>query len=79
MDNDIYQRFKNQLGRNEEGWYESNIMWKQFSPALPSNKTGNLGRLKSLLRKMGKDLKLLQQYDKIIQEQLKDDIVERLR
>ena len=78
MDNDIYQRFKDQLGRNEERWYESNIMWKQFSPALPSNKTGNLGRLRSLLRKMGKDLKLLQRYDKIIQEQLKDDIVERV-
>ena len=78
MDNDIYQRFKDQLERNEEGWYESNIMWKQFSTAFPSNKTGNLGRLRSLLRKMGKDLKLLQQYDKIIQEQLKDDIVERV-
>ena len=21
MDNDIYQRFKDQLGRNEEGWH----------------------------------------------------------
>ena len=58
-DNDIYQRFKDQLGRNEEGWYETNIMWKQFSPALPSNKTGSFGRLGSLLRKLRKDPKLL--------------------
>ena len=36
MDNDIYKRFMDQLGRNEKGWYETNIMWKQFSPALPS-------------------------------------------
>ena len=61
--NDIYQRFKDRLGRNEEGWYETSIMWKQFSPALPSNKTGCLGRLGSLLRKLRKDPKLLQQYD----------------
>ena len=58
-DNDIYQRFKDQLGRNEEGWYETNIIWKQFSPALPSNKTGSFGRLGSLLRKLRKDPKLL--------------------
>ena len=55
MDNDIYQRFKDKLGRNEEGWYETNIMWKQFSPALPSNKTGSLGQLGNLLKKMRKD------------------------
>ena len=51
-------------------------MWKQFSSALPSNKTGSYGRLGSLLRKMRKDPKLLQQYDQIIRDQLKDGIVE---
>ena len=59
VDNDIYQRFKGQLGRNEEGWYETNIMWKEFIPALPSNKTRSLGRLGSLLKKLRKDPKLL--------------------
>ena len=59
VENDIYQRFKGQLGRNEEGWYETNIMWKEFSPALPSNKTRSLGRLGSLLKKLKKDPKLL--------------------
>ena len=43
MDNDIYQRLKDQLRRNEEGWYEINILYKQFSPVLPSNKTRVLG------------------------------------
>ena len=78
LDNDIYQRFKDQLGKNEEGWYETNIMWKQFSPALPSNKTGSLGRLGSLLRKLRKAPKLLQQCDQIMRDQLNDDIVERV-
>ena len=59
VENDIYQRFKGQLGRNEEGWYETNIMWKEFSPALPSNKTRSLGQLGSLLKKLRKDPKLL--------------------
>ena len=78
MDNDISQRFKKQLGRNEERWYETNIMWKQFSPALPSNKTGNFGRHGSLLRKMRQDPKVLQQPDQIIRAQLKDGIVKRV-
>ena len=30
MDNDIYQRFKNQLGRNAQRWFEINILWKQL-------------------------------------------------
>ena len=77
-DNDIYQRFKGQLGRNEEGRYETNIMWKQFSPALSSNKTGSLGRLGSLLRKLRKDPRLLQQYNQIICDQLKDSTVEHV-
>lgn len=53
-------------------------MWKQFSPALPSNKTGNFGQLRSLLRKMRKDPKLLQKYDQIIRDQLKNSIVKRV-
>ena len=78
VDNDIYQRFKDQLEINEEGWNETNIMWKQFSPALPSNKTGSLGRLRGLLRKLRKNPKLLQQYDQIIRDQLKGGIVKRV-
>ena len=53
-------------------------MWKQFSSALPSNKTGSLGQLGSLLRKLRKDPKLLQQYDQIIRDQVKDGIAERV-
>ena len=53
-------------------------MWKQFSSALPSNNTGSLGRLGSLLRKLRKDPKLLQQYYQIIRDQLKDGIFERV-
>ena len=78
VDNDIYQRFKDQLEINEEGWNETNITWKQFSPALPSNKTGSLGRLRCLLRKLRKNPKLLQQYDQIIRDQLKGGIVKRV-
>ena len=66
VDNTINQHFKDQLGRNEEGWYETNIMRKQSSSVLPSNKTGSLGQLGSLLRKLRKYLKLLQKYNQII-------------
>ena len=53
-------------------------MWKQFSPASPLNKSESLGWLRSLQRKMKKDLRLLQQCNQIIGDQLKDSIVERV-
>ena len=45
----VYQEFKEQLGRDETGCYETNLLWKANSPELPANKLGNLRCLESLL------------------------------
>ena len=78
MDDVVYSEFKDQLGRNKEGWCETNILWKHDTPNLPSNKAGSLGRLKNLLKKLRKDPAKYQQYDQLIRDQLKEGIVERV-
>ena len=46
--------------------------------SLPTNESGSLKRLDSLVKKLGRDPELLEKYDKIIQEQLAEGIVERV-
>ena len=48
----IYQEFKDQLGRSQEGWYETSPLWKTNSDDLSANKAGSLARLSVLLRKL---------------------------
>ena len=50
----VYEEFKEQLRRGEEGWYETGLPWKGNHPPLPSNKDGSLRRLRSLLQKLEK-------------------------
>ena len=73
---EVYREFREQLSRNtEEGWYETGLPWKGDHPQLPSNREGSLRRLRTQvakLRQMGR----LQEYDEIIQDQLKEDVVE---
>ena len=73
---EVYQEFKEQLGRDETGCYETNLLWKVNSPELPTNKLGSLRRLESLLKRLKKDRELFQQYDQIIRDQLKEGIIE---
>ena len=46
----VYDEFKEQLRRSEEGWYETGLPWKGDHPPLPSNKEGGLCRLASLVQ-----------------------------
>ena len=75
---ELYQEFKEQLGRDESGCYETNLLSKVNSPELPTNKLGSLRRLESLLKRLKKDPELLQQYDQIIRDQLKEGIIEEV-
>ena len=73
---EVYQEFKEQLGRYETGCCETNLLWKASSPELPTNKLGSLSRLQILLKRLRKDPELFQQYDQIIRDQLKEGIIE---
>ena len=42
-DEKVYDEFQKQLGRNDEGWYETNLIWRKKHPPLHNNKSGSLG------------------------------------
>jgi hypothetical protein len=41
----VYAEFREQLVRNEQGWYETGLLWKGNHPNLPNNEKGSLRRL----------------------------------
>ena len=73
-----YEEFAEQLTRNKDGRYETSLLWKAGHSSLPTNESGSLKRLDSLVKKLGRDPELLEKYDNIIQEQLAEGIVERV-
>ena len=73
---EVYERFKEQLKRSSDGWYETGLLWKSGKDSLLSNKTGSIGRLQNLVKRLKKDPELFAKYDNIIQEQLNEGIVE---
>ena len=42
---EVYSQFKEQLKRDEEGWYETGLLWKGNHSSLPNNEAGSLRRL----------------------------------
>ena len=74
---EVYSEFKEQLKRDEEGWYEAGLPWKGNHPSLPSNEAGSLRRLTSLVKKL-RSQGIIERYDQEIQDQIKEGIVERV-
>ena len=72
----VYEEFKEQLTRSQEGWYETTLPWKANHSPLPSNKEGSLKRLKNLTRKLQRE-DLTVKYNGIIQEQLTEGVIEK--
>ena len=76
-EDEVYSDFKEQLKRDEEGWYEAGLPWKGNHPSLPSNEAGSLRRLTSLVKKL-RSQGIIERYDQEIQDQIKEGIVERV-
>ena len=74
----VYDDFKEQLRRSDEGWYETGLLWKHGHDLLPNNECGSLRRLESLIKKLQKEPNLLAQYDEVIQDQLAKEILEKV-
>ena len=71
----VYEEFKEQLSRNPEGWYESGLPWKGNLFPSGTNEANSQRRLRTLVSKL-KNTGKFEQYDDVIQEQLKDGIIE---
>ena len=77
-DNIALNKFKETL-RYENGRYTVAWPWKDEKPDLHENRALALGRLKSLIRRMKDNPDLVQKYDEIIEYQLKQGVVEKVR
>ncbi|XP_052771144.1 uncharacterized protein LOC128210829 [Mya arenaria] len=73
----IMQRFKETLKR-ENGRYQVTWPWKDDISDLPENYGLAIGRLKSLANKIHKQPELMKRYNEVIQDQLKQDVIERV-
>ena len=62
----VHAEFLEQLQRSPEGWYESGLPWKGDHQPLPSNKSGSLKRLSSLIQRL-KRVGQLENYHAIMQ------------
>ena len=71
----VYDEFKEQLVRDEEGWYETGLPWRGGHPVLPSNKQGSIRRLSSLNKKLERQ-GLTNEYDLTIRDQKEQGIIE---
>ena len=65
------------MGCGPGGSHETNLIWKYNRPPLKNNKFNSLGRLSSLVKRY-KYRNQLERYDNIIQDEVKEGIVEKV-
>eukprot|EP00794_Sanderia_malayensis_P007378 gene7378-biopygen5953 len=73
---DVFEEFKDNITRDEDGRYSVKLPWKKGNFFLPNNKQMCQGRLAGQLKKLKKSPEDLRTYDDVIQQQIKDGIVE---
>ena len=73
----VYDNFREQLVKGDDGRYETGLLWKSNYAPLPHNKEGSRARLSNMLRKYkNSNPQLLKDYDAIIREQIAEGMVE---
>ena len=74
----VFKKFKKQLNRRKEGWYEAGLIWRENKIPLGNNECGSLGRLKSLLKILDQEQEVREDYDSVIKDQFENNIMEEL-
>ena len=69
-DDYAYYKFKIQLKREEECWYETGLVWKEGNFPLGNNKNGSIGKFKSPVRNLKQDSEKDKACDTVIQKQV---------
>ena len=72
----VYEDFKEQLVQRDDGRYETSLPWKATHPELPTNKRVAKARFNSLIRRLENQPQLFKEYHTIIEDQLREGIVE---
>ena len=76
--NQAIQNFHDTV-RRTNGKYEVTWPWKEANPRLPDNYQLVFGRLHSLLKWIQGKPELLQKYDSIIEDQIRKEIIEKVK
>ena len=77
-DENVYKKFKQQLEKNEEGWCKTGLVWTENKVPLNNNKSGSLGRLKLLLKRLKQNPEIFKAYDQVIRDQLVNNVIEKV-
>uniref|UniRef100_A0A7I4YTA2 DUF1758 domain-containing protein n=1 Tax=Haemonchus contortus TaxID=6289 RepID=A0A7I4YTA2_HAECO len=77
LDAKVWERFNDTVQRRPDGYY-LRLPWIEQHPYLPDNKALAYRRLVNVWASISKDDALLEQYDNIFREQLRDNIIEQV-
>jgi len=76
-ENPVYESLIDEISFNGER-YKVKLPWKEKDVKIPSNYNIAIERLKGQIRKLKRDPEVLKEYDRIIKEQEKEGIVEKV-
>ena len=72
---EVHDKFKKNINLHE-GRYCVGLTWKDNQPVLPNSYRLSVNRLKSLLSRLKRNPKILEAYNDIIIDQLKNNVIE---
>ena len=75
---DVMKEFHENICRKEDGRYEVNVPWVPGAKLTKTNELQSRKRLNNLERKLENKESLKQEYTKIVEDQLQDEIIERV-
>ena len=76
--NEVHEEFVDNISFNGQR-YSVKLPWKAGNNRLPSNYENSLSRMRSQVRKLRKEPRVLDEYDAVIKEQLVTGIIEGCR
>ena len=74
----VYQDFRAQLKRTEDGRYQTGLIWKSDISELPNNKAGSRARSGKLMQRLERQPELYDKYEKILIDQEEQGIIEKV-
>ena len=74
----VYKKFKQQLERNNGGWYQTGLLSTENKVPLNQNKYWSLGRLNSLLKLLQQNPETFKAYYQVIRDQLVNNKIEKI-
>ena len=74
----VHTEFRDQLERNEEGWYQTGVIWKPNIPDLPDNEKGSKARHHKLIQRLERQPDLYDKHEEILTDQINQGIIEKV-